>query len=117
MKRQTNLYIIVIGIFMLLISGSFLSEGLSRVGMDNAVVSQRMSEGFEDFWLPSLSAPGNPDRMNYMPLGYWIESLWYRLFGTNTFMAEKIYSVLTYFILGALIIWIWTLSGQSRRSG
>ena len=76
MQRQTSLYFIVVGAFLLFISGNFLSEGLSHVGMDNAVVAQRMSEGFEDFWLPSLSAPGNPDRSNYMPLGYWIESVW-----------------------------------------
>ena len=48
---------------MLFISGNFLSEGLSHVGMDNAVVAQRMSEGFEGFWMPSLT-PGNPDRSN-----------------------------------------------------
>ncbi len=116
MQRQTSLYFIVVGAFLLFISGNFLSEGLSHVGMDNAVVAQRMSEGFEEFWLPSLT-PGNPDRSNYMPLGYWIESLWFDMFGSNSFMAEKVYSVLTYFILAALMIWIWNLIGQSRRSG
>ena len=102
---------------MLFISGNFLSEGLSRVGMDNAVVSQRMAEGFEDFWLPSLTSPGNPDRSNYLPLGYWLESQWFRLFGNDSFMAEKSYSVMTYFILAALMIWVWVLIGQSRRAG
>ncbi|MBP5326671.1 MAG: phospholipid carrier-dependent glycosyltransferase [Bacteroidales bacterium] len=117
MQRQTSLYLIVVGVFMLLISGSFLSEGVSHAGMDNAIVSQRMAEGFEDFWMPSLSSPGNPDRQNYLPLGYWLESKWYALFGDNSFMAEKVYSVMTYFILAALIIWIWTLIGHSRRTG
>lgn len=117
MKRQTSLFFIVIGAFLLFISGNFLSEGLSRVGMDNAVVSQRMAEGFEDFWLPSMTSPGNPDRMNYLPLGYWLESQWFHLFGSNSFMAEKVYSVMTYFILAALMIWIWSLMGQNRRTG
>ena len=117
MKRQTSLYFIVIGAFLLFISGGFLTEGLSRVGMDNAVISQRMSEGFEDFWLPSLDTPGSIERQNYLPLGYWLESQWYKLFGDNTFMAEKVYSVLTYFILAALILWIWKLIGQSLRTG
>lgn len=117
MKRQASLYLIVIGLFLLLISGGFLSEGLSRAGMDNAVVSQRMAEGFEDFWLPSLSSPGNPDRLNYLPLGYWLESQWYNLFGDNSFMAEKVYSVLTFFIIAALIIWIWRLAGMPKRTG
>ncbi|MBO7489072.1 MAG: phospholipid carrier-dependent glycosyltransferase [Bacteroidales bacterium] len=117
MKRQLYLYFIVIGAFLLFISGNFLSEGLSRAGMDNAVVSQRMAEGFEGFWMPSLSSPGNPDRMNYLPLGYWIESKWFALFGNNSFMAEKVYSVMTYFIIAALMIWIWTLIGHSRHTG
>ena len=117
MKRQLSLYFIVIGVFLLLISGNFLSEGLSRVGMDNAVVSQRMAEGFENFWIPSIDAPGNPDRMNYMPLGYWLESKWFELFGNNSFMAEKVYSVMTYFIISALMIWIWSLIGISRHTG
>lgn len=117
MKRQACLYFLVIGVFLLLISGGFLSEGLSRVGLDNAVVSQRMAEGFEDFWLPSLSSPGNPDRLNYLPLGYWLESQWYNLFGDNSFMAEKVYSVLTFFIIAALITWIWRLAGMPERTG
>lgn len=117
MRNQASLYFIVIGVFLLLISGSFLSEGLSNVGMNNAVVSQRMAEGFEGFWLPSLTTPGNIDRMNYLPLGYWIESQWYRVFGSNSFMAEKVYSVLTYFIIAALMIWIWYLIGMPRRTG
>ncbi|MBR4715980.1 MAG: phospholipid carrier-dependent glycosyltransferase [Bacteroidales bacterium] len=117
MKRQTSLYFIVIGAFLLFISGNFLSEGLSRVGMDNAVVSQRMAEGFEEFWLPSMGAPGNPDRHNYLPLGYWLESKWFQLFGDNSFMAEKVYSVLTYFIIAALMIWIWSLIGHNRKTG
>ena len=117
MKRQTSLYFIVVGAFLLFISGNFLSEGLSRVGMDNAVVSQRMSEGYEGFWMPSLSTPGHPDRIHYLPLGYWIESKWFDLFGNNSFFAEKVYSVLTYFILAALLIWIWTLIGNNRRTG
>jgi len=117
MKSQTNLYLIVVGAFLLFISGSFLSEGLSHVGIDNAVVSQRMAEGFEDFWLPSLATPGHADRQHYLPLGYWLESQWYKLFADNSFMAEKVYSVLTYFILAALMIWIWTLIGQPRQTG
>ncbi|MBO4307492.1 MAG: phospholipid carrier-dependent glycosyltransferase [Bacteroidales bacterium] len=117
MKKQTSLYFIVIGAFLLFISGSFLSEGISRAGMENAVVSQRMAEGFEDFWLPSMNAPGNPERLNYMPLGYWLESQWYSLFGNNSFMAEKVYSVMTYFIIAALMIWIWSLIGLSHRTG
>ena len=111
------MYFIVVGIFLLLISGSFLSEGLSRVGLDNAVVSQRMAEGFEDFWLPSLTTPGTPDRSNYLPLGYWIESRWFALFGDDSFQAEKVYSLLTYLIIGLLIVWIWHLIGQARSVG
>lgn len=117
MQKQGSLYFIVIGVFMLLISSGFLTEGLSRVGLDNAVISQRMAEGHEDFWLPSLSSPGNPDRMNYLPLGYWIESQWYNLFGTNSFMAEKVYSVFTYFIIAMLMIWLWRLIGMPKRTG
>lgn len=117
MKRQTSLYFIVIGAFLLFISGNFLSEGLSRVGMDNAVVSQRMAEGFEDFWLPSLTSPGHPSRDNYLPLGYWIGSLWFHTFGSDSFMADKIFSVLTYLVIAALMIWIWRLIGMTPKTG
>lgn len=116
-KSQISLYFIVIGAFLLFISGNFLSEGLSRVGLDNALVSQRMAEGFDSFWLPSIDTPGTPDRSNYLPLGYWLGSWWYKAFGTNTFMAEKIYSLLTYLIVALLMIWVWKLTGRTRRSG
>ena len=87
------------------------------MGMDNAVVAQRMAEGFEDFWLPSLNSPGHPDRMNYLPLGYWLESQWYNVFGSNSFTAEKVYSVLTYIIIALLMIWIWRLIGMPKGTG
>lgn len=117
MKSHVSLYLIVIGFFMLLISGSFLSEGISRAGLDTAVVSQRMSDGFEEFWLPSLDTPGNPSRQNYMPLGYWMESQWFSLFGSDSYLAEKVYSVLTFLIIGLLMIWCWCLLGNTRRTG
>ncbi len=116
-QSHVTLYLIVIGFFMLLISGTFLTEGISRAGLDTAVVSQRMSDGFEDFWLPSLQTPGNPARQNYLPLGYWMESVWFSLFGTGSFLAEKVYSVLTFIIIGLLMIWCWCLLGNTRRTG
>ena len=117
MKPHVSLYLIVIGFFMLLISGTFLSEGISRAGLDTAIVSQRMADGFEDFWLPSLQTPGNPDRQNYMPLGYWLESQWFAIFGKSSFMVEKVYSVLTFIVIAILMIWCWCLLGNTRRTG
>ena len=117
MKSQVNMYMIVVGVFLLLISGSFLSEGISSAGLDNAVVSQRMALGNEDFWLPTLQVSATPDRMNYLPLGYWLESRWFRLIGSHSFMAEKIYSVLNYLIIAVLVVWIWCMAGNTRRTG
>jgi len=117
MKRQTSLYFIVIGAFLIFISGNFFSEGISRIGLDNALVSQRMSEGFEDFWLPSLDTPGNPDRQNYLPLGYWIESQWYSLFGGSSFLTDKLFSLMTFIVIALLMIWIWTLLGNTKKTG
>lgn len=116
-RRFTSLYFIVIGAFLLFISGDFLTDGLSRVGVDNAVISQRMYEGHENFWLPSLDTPGNPDRSKYLPLGYWLESKWFSVFHTNSFLVEKFYSVFIFIILGLLMVWIWTLMENSLRTG
>lgn len=116
-RKQWHCYMIVIGIFLLLISGSFLSEGIGHDGLENAIVSQKMADGFRDFWLPTLEDNSSTDQMqSYLPLGYWLESRWFKLVGLS-FVAEKVYSVLSFVIIGLLIVWIWRLAGNERRTG
>lgn len=115
--HNTSLYFIVIGLFLLLISGTFLSEGMARIGLDNAVVAKKMASGFEDFWLPSLNDQASVDRSGYLPLGYWLQSKWFQLFGDSSYLAEKFYSVFVCFLMGLLVVWIWKLLDTPKHTG
>ncbi|MCR4829505.1 MAG: hypothetical protein K5864_08590 [Bacteroidales bacterium] len=114
--HNISLYFIVVGLFLLLISGTFLSEGMAHIGLDNAVIAKKMASGFEGFWLPKINSQAS-DPSGYLPLGYWLQSQWFHLVGDGSYLAEKFYSVLVFFLMGMLVVWIWKLLGAPKGSG
>ena len=97
---------LVVGLFLLLISGSLLSQGMSEAGLKNSVIAQNVAEGYGAFWNPCPSEfDPAPEANNYLPLGYWLQSIVMRLWGKAPWL-DKLYSMLIFlveaFLMGAL---------------
>ena len=114
MKGIQNIFPIclVIGLFFLLISPSFLTDGMFIDGLWYATISKNMSEGVCSFWAPRLSetrwAWGQP------PMAFWLQSPFF-LINKNLYMA-KIYSVLTYVCTSGIMYLVWKeIGGQLRH--
>ena len=118
MKSHMHLYFIVVGLFLLIISGSFLTEGMSPIGLENSIKAKNIVDnGFVDFWKPShIESPTAPDKQSYMPLGYLIESWAMRLFG-DSILFDKLYSMFFFVLCAVLIVRIWVLIGNRSRTG
>ena len=101
----------VVGLFFVLISPYFLTDGMFLDGLWYATISKNMSEGFCPFWEPRLTqtrwAWGQP------PMTFLLQSPFF-LIGKNLYMA-KIYSVLTYICTGGIMFLVWREIGEAFR--
>lgn len=118
-QSHTHIYFIVVGLLLLIISGSFLTEGMSLVGLENGINARGIySAGhYVDFWLPSMTVgEGSLTSHAYMPLGYYLENWVMKLVG-DSYIFDKLYSMVLFIICLLLIVRIWVLVGNSRRTG
>jgi 4-amino-4-deoxy-L-arabinose transferase-like glycosyltransferase len=101
-----SLILVIISLFMILISGDFLIEGMFMDGTVYASVARNLSLGIGDFWHLKMSETVFSNFHEQFPLAIWLESLFFRLLGTSIYV-ERVYSLTTFFISSGLIILIW----------
>ena len=107
---------LVVGLFLLLISGSLLSQGMSEAGLKNSVIAQNVAEGYGAFWNPCPSEfDPAPEANNYLPLGYWLQSIVMRLWGKAPWL-DKLYSMLIFLVEAFLMGALWHRAGNPRRT-
>lgn len=117
MKRRAvpwQPWAIFLGVLLVFLSGSFLSEGMGVPGLRNSVIAQTITEDYGDFWLPELSQK-NPDMESYLPMGYWLQAFFMKIFG-DSLLGDKLYSVLVFVLCGFLIDLIWHEIGNNKRT-
>ena len=110
-KQDFFLMFLVVGLFFVLISPYFLTDGMFLDGLWYATISKNMSEGFCSFWTPKLTqtrwAWGQP------PMAFLLQAPFF-LISKNLYIA-KIYSVLTYICTGSLMFGIWKEIGENFK--
>lgn len=117
MKRRAvpwQPWALFLGVLLVFLSGTFLSEGMGIPGLRNSVIAQTITEDYGDFWLPELSKK-NPDMESYLPMGYWMQAFFMRVFG-NSLLGDKLYSVLIFVLCGFMIDLIWHEIGNNKRT-
>ena len=106
MTKHNNLpyFIFVIGLFFCLISSSFLTEGMFTDGIFYSCISHQLATGQCSFW--HLNDYTLNSFYSHPPLALQMQSWFLTVFGDNIY-CDKIYSVMTYIIVGILICLIW----------
>ncbi len=104
----------VIGLFLLLISPAFLSEGLFFDGLIYSATARNEANGIGTFWCPYFTASVDPDFYGHPPLALGLQALWMRWLG-DAYWVEKLYSVLFTLLTGCALAVIWCLIGGSKR--
>lgn len=104
-------FILVIGLFFILISPKFFTDGMFLDGVWYATLSKNLADGFSSIWVPRLTetqyAWGQP------PLAMILESPFFML-GNSLYLA-KIYSVLTYICTGCIMYLVWRELGGKNN--
>jgi 4-amino-4-deoxy-L-arabinose transferase-like glycosyltransferase len=99
-------YYLIIGLFLIVISPAFLSDGMFMDGLIYSTLSHNLANGLGNFWNPYFSETFAPDFHEHPPLLFGIQSVFYFVFGDSRYI-EKIYSFLTFIIVGIIILRIW----------
>jgi 4-amino-4-deoxy-L-arabinose transferase-like glycosyltransferase len=81
LSTRQVLFLLVFSIFCLLVCPKILEMGKNGDGTEYASIARNMSEGLGTFWAPYLDDTNWPVHWEHPPLIYWIQSIFFRLFG------------------------------------
>ena len=105
-------YFIVIGLFVTIISSNMFSDGMFMDGLLYSAISKNLSQGIGTFWNLHLSNTLFNSFHEHPPLAFGLQSIFYDIFGYSKII-DKLYSLVTFIIVGFIIIKIWKAIGKS----
>lgn len=114
--RSNNIpfWLLLIGLFLILVSRSLLTEGMFFDGVTYASISRNMAEGQGTFWNPHYTQTLYPEFRQHPPLALGMEALAFKAFGDHWWV-EKFYSVLMFLLSGLFIAMIWKRTTNNLR--
>ncbi|MBI1836630.1 MAG: glycosyltransferase family 39 protein [Flavobacteriia bacterium] len=101
-------YITCIAIYIFLIGRFLLADTMFVDGLIYGAIAKNLANGHGTFWNLHFTTTIYPEFHEHPPLAMGLQSLFFKLLGTNRFV-EKIYSLLTFIIVGITIVKIWKL--------
>lgn len=75
-------------------------------GITFASIARNLAEGRGRFWEPSYTTTIYPAFYEHPPLGFWLQSLWFRALGDHWFV-ERLYCLTAGVLIGLLIVFTW----------
>lgn len=113
-SNNTPFWLLLIGITLILLSNSLLTEGMFLDGVLYACISRNMAVGMGSFWNPFYTQTIGPVFHSHPPLAFGLEALFFKLLGDHWWV-EKAYSALTFLLTALLIALIWKRSTNNFR--
>jgi 4-amino-4-deoxy-L-arabinose transferase-like glycosyltransferase len=106
MNKETPFYLFFLGVFLIIISPSLLTQGMFMDGSIYATVANNMAHGVGSFWKPYFTSTCNPEFYGHPPLAMGIQSVFFKIFG-DAFWVEKLYSFSTWLLVCIGLVKIW----------
>ena len=113
-SNNTPFWLLLIGLFLILVSNSLLTEGMFFDGVTYASISRNMAEGQGTFWNPHYTQTLYPEFRQHPPLALGLEALAFKAFGDHLWV-EKAYSILVFLLSGLMIALIWRRTTNNIR--
>ena len=113
-SNNTPFWLLLIGLFLILVSKSLLTEGMFFDGVTYASISRNMAEGQGTFWNPHYTQTLYPEFRQHPPLALGMEALFFKALGDHWWV-EKAYSVLMFLLSGLFIALIWKRTTNNLR--
>src|SRR5262245_58272077 len=83
---RSPLLLLALSIYCLLVFPRMLSYGMFIDGTAYASIARNMAEHYGSFWRPSYTTTANPIFYEHPPLGFWLQSWAYRLYGDSVYV-------------------------------
>lgn len=99
-------YLLVIGLFLLVVSPVLFSEGMFMDGLIYADISRNLAQGIGTFWNLFFSETCMREFHEHPPLAFGMQAALFKIFG-DALWIDKVYSVLTFLFTGFLMLLIW----------
>jgi hypothetical protein len=118
--RQSPFIIIAAAVVVWLLCLPLFQDGMFIDGIQYAAVSRNLALGVGTFWNPVLaqnSVAGLNSFHEHPPVVFFIQSLFFKIFGFKNIYPERIYCLFTFLITGLFIALSWRklFVGQSTR--
>lgn len=113
-SNNTPFWLLLIGIVLIRLSNSLLSEGMFVDGVTYASISRNMAEGQGTFWNPHYTQTLYPVFRQHPPLAIGLEALAFKALGDHLWV-EKAYSALMLVLAALLITLIWKCTTNRPR--
>ena len=113
-SNNTHFWLLLIGLFLILVSKNLLTEGMFLDGVTYACISRNMACGLGSFWNPSYTQTIGHVFHSHPPLAFGLEALFFKVLGDHWWV-EKLYSVLAFLFTGLLIALIWKRTTNNLR--
>ncbi|MEO6903536.1 MAG: glycosyltransferase family 39 protein [Bacteroidia bacterium] len=110
MKQERPFYLFVIGIFLILISPTILSDGMFMDGLMYSTIAHNLSSGIGSFWNLHFTSTCLTEFHEHPPLAFKLQSIFITFFGESRYF-DKLYSLLTFVIVGFITLKTWKKLG------
>ncbi len=111
--NRRGLLLLSVSLLILFLSPYLLSYGMFFDGVTYSAVSRNLAIGFGTLWKPAYSLTLGREFYGHPPVGFWIQSVVYRIFGEALWL-DKAY---TLFIGAVNLALLYILYGLLRRIG
>jgi 4-amino-4-deoxy-L-arabinose transferase-like glycosyltransferase len=81
-------------------------RGMFVDGVTYAAIARNVAQGRGTFWAPFYTATIYPQFHDHPPLGFWLQSLWFRVLGDHLYV-ERLYSLAVAILTAGLIAVVW----------
>jgi len=106
LSSKKILLLFVLTLYCLLIGYKLLRLGLHGDGVEYASVARNLADGVGTFWKPYLDDRIHPVFHEHPPLVFWIQSLFFRIFGDGAYF-EAFYGFFTGLMILGCMAWFW----------
>ncbi len=94
-------------------------DGMFMDGVQYAAVARNLAKGIGTFWFPVFSenyVAGLNSFHEHPPLVYFLQSIFFKIFGLNNIYPERIYDLFMLLLTAGLISLIWKHLNKSNKS-
>jgi len=106
LSSKKILLLFVLSLYCLLIGYKLMRLGTHGDGVEYASVARNLSDGVGTFWKPYLDDRIHPVFHEHPPLVFWIQSLFFRIFGDGPYL-ESFYGFFIGMVILGWMAWFW----------